>query len=106
MYGKNNKLTDGKSRPGQKKIWEHSLCNEQMDLNCLSVESTNTTASMRSAEESHVYLKQRFVEFLDTVHRGSINYHKVIEELLQHKERRFAIDLNALRQFDPDLALG
>jgi hypothetical protein len=40
------------------------------------------------------------------VHRGSINYHKVIEELLQHKERRFAIDLNALRQFDPDLALG
>jgi hypothetical protein len=61
---------------------------------------------MRSAEESHVYLKQRFVEFLDTVHRGSINYHKVIEELLQHKERRFAIDLNALRQFDPDLALG
>jgi hypothetical protein len=77
-----------------------------MDLNCLSVESTNTTASMRSAEESHVYLKQRFVEFLDTVHRGSINYHKVIEELLQHKERRFAIDLNALRQFDPDLALG
>jgi len=72
----------------------------------MGVESTNTTASMRSAEESHVYLKQRFVEFLDTVHRGSINYHKVIEELLQHKERRFAIDLNALRQFDPDLALG
>lgn len=64
------------------------------------------TASMRSVEEGHVYLKQRFTEFLDTLHRGSINYHKVIEELLQRGEHRLGIDLNALRQFDPDLALG
>lgn len=61
---------------------------------------------MGSAEEGHVYLKQRFTEFLDGLHRGSINYHKVIEELLQRGEHRLGIDLNALRQFDPDLALG
>ena len=54
------------------------------------------TASMRSVEEGHVYLKQRFTEFLDTLHRGSINYHKVIEELLQRGEHRLGIDLNAV----------
>lgn len=58
---------------------------------------------MQSTDEDYVYDKQRFAQFLDEQH-GNTNYHKVIEELIQRKERRLAVDLNALRQFAPELA--
>jgi hypothetical protein len=59
----------------------------------------------QSSDEAAVFLKQRFAQFLDAHHHhGSLNYHKIIEELLHRKERRLPVDLNALRQFAPELA--
>lgn len=57
----------------------------------------------QSSDEAQVFLKQRFAQFLDAQH-GTLNYHKIIEELLHRHERRLAVDLNALRQFDSELA--
>ena len=59
---------------------------------------------MLIADESQLYLRQRFIDFLDSSLFG--NYHKVIEDLIESNERRLAIDLNALRQFSSDLATG
>lgn len=59
--------------------------------------------TMQSAEEAQVFLKQRFAQFLDAQH-DNVNYHKIIEELVLRKDRRLAVDLNALRQFDSALA--
>mmetsp|Transcript_16226 Transcript_16226/g.39584 ORF Transcript_16226/g.39584 Transcript_16226/m.39584 type:complete len:550 (-) Transcript_16226:943-2592(-) len=61
---------------------------------------------MQTSDEAHVVLKQRFAEFLDSQHDGSSNYHKIIEELVHRKDRRLAVDLNTLRQFDSELASG
>jgi hypothetical protein len=60
---------------------------------------------MEPADENQAYLKSRFVQFLDRQH-GSSNYDKLIEELIQRKDRRLAVDLNVLRQFEPALATG
>ena len=57
----------------------------------------------QSSDEAQVFLKQRFAQFLGAQY-GTLNYHKVIEELLHRHERRLAVDLNALRQFDSELA--
>ena len=60
---------------------------------------------MDPSDENQAYLKQRFVQFLDTPH-GQLNYDKVIEDLIQREERRLAVDLNALRAYDEVLATG
>ena len=60
---------------------------------------------MEPVDENQAYLKSRFVQFLDWQH-GSSNYDKLIEELIQRKDRRLAVDLNVLRQFEPALATG
>ena len=57
--------------------------------------------SLQMSDDIPVHLKQRFAEFLDSEHG---NNQKNIQDLVHRRERRLAIDLTALRYFDPALA--
>jgi|TARA_B100001142_G_scaffold327834_1_gene386443 hypothetical protein len=57
---------------------------------------------MQTSDESRIYLKKRFADFLEKSQEG--NHHKLIEDLVLRRERRLSINLNALRQFDASLA--